>query len=123
MPSVGLGQGRGKGISRPCLVDLPHRYIPLSRAGASRKPEEVRRYGRAGFAHDNSAPLSAAAWLIGMTTAPSDKPFKVGEHRAERRAVRATIKHSLDGDDRALYSKVYSITAISRSRLGPDDRL
>ncbi len=45
--------------------------------------------------------------VIGMTTAPSDKPFKVVEHRAERHAVRATIKHSLDGDDRALYSKVY----------------
>jgi hypothetical protein len=43
----------------------------------------------------------------GITTAASDKPFKVDEHRAERHAVRATIKHSLDGDDRALYSKVY----------------
>jgi hypothetical protein len=45
--------------------------------------------------------------VIGMTTAPSDKPFKVDEHRAERHAVRATIKHSLDGDHSALYSKVY----------------
>lgn len=45
--------------------------------------------------------------IIGVTTAPSDKPFKVDEHRAERHAVRATIKHSLDGDDRALHSKVY----------------
>jgi hypothetical protein len=35
------------------------------------------------------------------------RPFKVDEHRAERHAVRATIKHSLDGDDRALHSKVY----------------
>lgn len=45
--------------------------------------------------------------LIGVTTAPSDKPFKVDEHRAERHAVRATIKRSLDGDDIALHSKVY----------------
>ena len=45
--------------------------------------------------------------VIGMTTAPSDKPFKVDEHRAERDAVRVTIKHSLDSDDRALHSKVY----------------
>ena len=45
--------------------------------------------------------------IIGMTTATSDKPFKVDEHRAERHTVRATIKHSLDGDDRASYSKVY----------------
>jgi hypothetical protein len=42
-----------------------------------------------------------------VTTAPSDKPFNVDEHRAERHAVRATIKYSLDCDDRALYSKVY----------------
>jgi hypothetical protein len=27
--------------------------------------------------------------IIGVTTAPSDKPFKVDEHRAERHAVRA----------------------------------
>lgn len=45
--------------------------------------------------------------VIGTTTAPSDKPFKVDEHRAERHAVRVTIKHSLDGDDRALHSKVH----------------
>ena len=45
--------------------------------------------------------------IIGMTTARSDKPFKVGEHRAERHSVRATIKHSRDGDDRVLYAKVY----------------
>jgi len=45
--------------------------------------------------------------IIGVTTAPSDKPFKVDEHRAERHVVRATIKHSRDGDDRALYAKVY----------------
>jgi hypothetical protein len=38
---------------------------------------------------------------------PSDKPFKVDEHRAERHTVRATIKRSLDGDDRPLHSKVY----------------
>jgi hypothetical protein len=41
-----------------------------------------------------------------VTTAPSDKPFKVDEHRAKRHAVLATIKHSLDGDDRASHFKV-----------------
>ncbi len=45
--------------------------------------------------------------VIGVTTAPSDKPFNVDEHRAERHAVRATIMYSLDGDDRALHSRVY----------------
>jgi hypothetical protein len=45
--------------------------------------------------------------VIGMTTAPSNKPFKVDEHRAERHTVRATIKRSLDSDDRALHSKIY----------------
>jgi len=45
--------------------------------------------------------------IIGLTTAPNDKPFKVDEHRAERHAVRAVVKRSLDGDDRALHSKVY----------------
>jgi hypothetical protein len=45
--------------------------------------------------------------IIGLTTTPSDKPFKVDEHRAERHAVRAMVKRSLDGDDRALHSKVY----------------
>jgi hypothetical protein len=38
--------------------------------------------------------------IIGVTTAPSDKPFKVDEHRAERHAVRAVVKRSLDSDDR-----------------------
>ena len=45
--------------------------------------------------------------IIGVTTAPSDKRFKVDEHRTERHAVRAVVKHSLDSDDRALHSKVY----------------
>jgi hypothetical protein len=45
--------------------------------------------------------------IIGVTTVPSDKPFKVDEHRAERHAVRAKVKRSLDSDDRALHSKVY----------------
>ena len=45
--------------------------------------------------------------IIGVTTATSDKPFKVDEHRAERHAVRAVIKRSLYSDDRALHSKVY----------------
>jgi hypothetical protein len=51
--------------------------------------------------------FEVAIGAIGITTSPSDKPFKLAEHRAERHGVRATIKHSLDGDDRALYSKVY----------------
>jgi hypothetical protein len=44
--------------------------------------------------------------IIGVTTAPSDKPFKVDEHRAERHAVRAVVNRSLDSDDRALHSKI-----------------
>src|ERR1700685_3324666 len=45
--------------------------------------------------------------IIGMTSATSDKPFKVDEHRAERHAVRAVVKRSLDNDDKASFSKVY----------------
>ena len=44
--------------------------------------------------------------IIGVTTSRSDKPFKVDEHRAERRAVRAVVQRSFDSDDRALHSKV-----------------
>jgi hypothetical protein len=59
---------------------------------------------------------------IGMTTAPSDKPFKVDEHRAERHTVRAALKRSLDSDDKALHSKVYGdpwkVTPIPTKRRG-----
>jgi hypothetical protein len=34
--------------------------------------------------------------IIGLTTAPSDKPFKVDERRPERHAARAAVKHSLE---------------------------
>ncbi len=36
--------------------------------------------------------------VIGMTTARSDKPFKMDEHRAERRTVRATLLRAESGD-------------------------
>ncbi len=38
----------------------------------------------------------------GITTARSDKPFKVQEHRAERRAVGVTLRTTLDQDAPAL---------------------
>jgi len=35
--------------------------------------------------------------IIGVTTAPSDKPFKVDEHRAERHAARAAVIRTQNG--------------------------
>ena len=55
--------------------------------------------------------------IIGVTTAPSDKPFKVDEHRAERHAVRAVVKRSLDSDDRSLHSKVYGDRTVRKLEL------
>jgi hypothetical protein len=45
--------------------------------------------------------------VIGLTTARSDKPFKVDEHRKERRGVRTKLASGVDADDRRLHSKVY----------------
>jgi hypothetical protein len=45
--------------------------------------------------------------LVGVTTARGDKPFKVDEHRSERRTVRVTVRKTLDGDDRTLHAKRY----------------
>lgn len=45
--------------------------------------------------------------LIGLTTAQSDKPFKIDEHRSERRRARVLFQSTLDADDRRLHSKVY----------------
>ena len=40
----------------------------------------------------------------GITTARSDKPFKVQEHRAERRATRQIVTSSQDDADPRLFS-------------------
>lgn len=45
--------------------------------------------------------------IIGFTSAQSDKPFKVAEHRRERRSARATLAKIQDGDDGRLHSKVF----------------
>jgi hypothetical protein len=42
----------------------------------------------------------------GITTARSDKPYKVDEHRRERSAARRIVKQTADGDDPRLH-KVY----------------
>lgn len=44
--------------------------------------------------------------IAGITTARSNKPFKIDEHRAERRNARATVHHTQDQDDPNLY-RVY----------------
>lgn len=36
--------------------------------------------------------------IVGVTTMPSDKPFKKQEHQRERSAVKAKLKHTVDGD-------------------------
>lgn len=43
--------------------------------------------------------------FIAVTNAQSDKPFKVIEHRSERRSVRVAVLKTLDGDDRTLHAK------------------
>ena len=43
----------------------------------------------------------------GMSPARSDKPFKVDEHRAERRTVRAVLAETLDPDAKVLHSQQY----------------
>jgi hypothetical protein len=45
--------------------------------------------------------------IVGMTTAESDKSYKVGEHRAERRTYRARLMAVLDPDDRRFHARVY----------------
>lgn len=37
--------------------------------------------------------------IVGMTTAESDKPFKIAEHRRERRSVRAAVRQLEDAPD------------------------
>jgi hypothetical protein len=51
--------------------------------------------------------------IFGMTTAESDKPFKVAEHRAERRAYRAIFGVSFDQDDRRLHATNYGNANLS----------
>jgi hypothetical protein len=45
--------------------------------------------------------------VMGITTARSDKPFKVDEHRRERRSVRTLLRSGFDGDDRRFWSKLF----------------
>jgi len=45
--------------------------------------------------------------FIGVTTARSDKPFKVDEHRRERRSVRTLLASGFPDYDRRFHSKVY----------------
>ena len=45
--------------------------------------------------------------IVGITSASSDKSFKVSEHRAERRTYRAVLTARLDQDDRRLHAIQY----------------
>lgn len=45
--------------------------------------------------------------IIPITAAESDKPFKVDEHRRERRTLRAILTKTHDGDDRRLNANVF----------------
>jgi hypothetical protein len=53
--------------------------------------------------------------IAAITTAPSDKAFKVEAHRAARRVTRTVVRKTLDGDDKSLHSKLNS------DRYGPKD--
>lgn len=45
--------------------------------------------------------------FMGWTAARSDKPFKVDEHRSERRSLRTALASGIDPDDRRINSKTY----------------
>ncbi|HEX5461811.1 MAG TPA: hypothetical protein VFX20_17740 [Steroidobacteraceae bacterium] len=45
--------------------------------------------------------------IVAVTTAETDKPFKMAEHRAERRTYRALLTARLDPDDRRLHARQY----------------
>ena len=45
--------------------------------------------------------------MIGITTARTDKPFKVDEHRSERRIARVAVQKTLDGDAKALHKSPF----------------
>lgn len=45
--------------------------------------------------------------IISITTAESDKPFKVDEHRRERRTSRTILRTTQDSDDHRLHAKVF----------------
>lgn len=45
--------------------------------------------------------------FISVTTAETDKPFKVSEHRKERRNARVVVRVTLDDADPRLHSKNY----------------
>jgi len=64
--------------------------------------------------------------VIGITTARSDKPFKVSEHRAERRKTRVVVKRSEDGDDPRLhgapYGNPYSAPKDGKQMVDPKSR-
>lgn len=45
--------------------------------------------------------------IIPWSTAASDKPFKVDEHRSERRNVRTALASGIDLDDKRMNSKTY----------------
>lgn len=44
---------------------------------------------------------------MGWTTARSDKPFKVDEHRRERRSIRTLLRAGDDSDNRRFWSKMW----------------
>ena len=45
--------------------------------------------------------------VIGMTTARSDKPYKVDAHRRERRALRTRLLFDLEDSGRCLHPKLF----------------
>jgi hypothetical protein len=51
--------------------------------------------------------------VIGMTCARSDKPFKVDEHRRERRTVRTLLAAGFCDADRRLHAKRYGNICFS----------
>jgi hypothetical protein len=56
--------------------------------------------------------------IVGMTTAESDKPFKVAEHRRERRIVRSAIKAGDDSPTVRLFGNPWASDKDGKQWLG-----
>lgn len=59
--------------------------------------------------------------IIGMTGAPTDKPFKTAEHRRERRAVKSTVKQLGEAPDPKLFGDPWRADKDGKRWLDPSD--
>lgn len=60
--------------------------------------------------------------IVGMTTAPTDKPFKEAEHRRERRSVRTRVKQLDEIPDPKQFGNPWHGEKDGKQWLDPPDR-